>query len=191
MEVTGLITALIVGLIIGALGRLVAPGRQKIPIWLTLLVGIVAALIGTALAAAIGVAVTPGIDWIELIIQVVLAAVGVTTADGLYGRRSARTWQSTLSIWQRHQPGGQPARTSSRKEENMGTDDKIENKTEELTGQAKETVGDATDDEDLQVEGKAEKAKGSLKQAGEKVKDGFKSWPVDRPGRVVGSVLLP
>jgi uncharacterized membrane protein YeaQ/YmgE (transglycosylase-associated protein family) len=91
MEVTGLITALIVGLIIGALGRLVAPGRQKIPIWLTLLVGIVAALIGTALAAAIGVAVTPGIDWIEHIIQVVLAAVGVTTADGLYGRRSART----------------------------------------------------------------------------------------------------
>jgi len=91
MEVSGLITALIVGLIIGALGRLVAPGRQKIPIWLTLLVGIAAALIGTALAAAIGVAVTPGIDWIELIIQVVLAAVGVTTADGLYGRRSART----------------------------------------------------------------------------------------------------
>ena len=91
MEVTGLLTALIVGLIIGALGRLVAPGRQKIPIWLTLLVGIAAALIGTALAAAIGVAVTPGIDWIELIIQVVLAAVGVTTADGLYGRRSART----------------------------------------------------------------------------------------------------
>ena len=57
----------------------------------------------------------------------------------------------------------------------MGTDDKIENKTEELSGQAKETVGDATDDEDLQVEGKAEKAKGSLKQAGEKVKDAFKS----------------
>ncbi|HKF87042.1 MAG TPA: CsbD family protein [Propionibacteriaceae bacterium] len=57
----------------------------------------------------------------------------------------------------------------------MGTDDKIENKTEELTGQAKETVGDATDDEDLQAEGKAEKAKGSLKQAGEKVKDAFKS----------------
>jgi uncharacterized membrane protein YeaQ/YmgE (transglycosylase-associated protein family) len=91
MEVSGLISALIVGLIIGALGRLVAPGRQKIPIWLTLLVGIAAALIGTALAAAVGVAVTPGIDWIELIIQVVLAAVGVTTADGLYGRRSART----------------------------------------------------------------------------------------------------
>jgi uncharacterized protein YjbJ (UPF0337 family) len=68
-----------------------------------------------------------------------------------------------------------PPGTSSRKEEDMGTDDKIENKTEELAGQAKEKVGDATDDEDLQVEGKAEKAKGSLKQAGEKVKDAFKS----------------
>jgi uncharacterized membrane protein YeaQ/YmgE (transglycosylase-associated protein family) len=91
MEVTGLITALIIGLIIGVLGRLVAPGKQNIPIWLTMLIGVVAALIGTALAVAIGVAVTPGIDWIELIIQVVLAAVGVTTVAGIYGRRGART----------------------------------------------------------------------------------------------------
>lgn len=42
MEVTGLITALIIGLIIGALGRLVAPGKQNIPIWLTMLIGVVA-----------------------------------------------------------------------------------------------------------------------------------------------------
>jgi uncharacterized protein YjbJ (UPF0337 family) len=56
----------------------------------------------------------------------------------------------------------------------MGIDDKADNKAEELKGKAKETVGDATDDEDLQAEGRAEKAKGSLKQAGEKVKDAFK-----------------
>lgn len=91
MEVTGLITALVIGLIIGALGRLVAPGKQNIPIWLTLLVGVAAALLGSAIAAALGVADTPGIDWIELIIQVVLAAVGVTTVAGIYGRRGART----------------------------------------------------------------------------------------------------
>jgi len=87
VEVTGILTALVIGLILGVLGRLVAPGRQNIPIWLTLVVGVVAALIGTAIAAAIGVAVTPGIDWIELIIQVGLAAVGVGLAAGLYGRR--------------------------------------------------------------------------------------------------------
>lgn len=35
MTVTGLISAIIIGLIIGALGRLVLPSRQAIPIWLT------------------------------------------------------------------------------------------------------------------------------------------------------------
>ena len=78
MEVTGIITALVIGLIIGVLGRIVAPGRQNIPIWLTLLVGVVAALIGTLIASALGVAATRGIDWIELIIQVALAAIGVS-----------------------------------------------------------------------------------------------------------------
>ena len=90
-EVTGLITALIIGLIIGALGRLVAPGKQNIPIWLTLLVGVAAALLGNALAAGPGVANTPGIDWSELFIKVALAAVGVTTVAGIYSRRGART----------------------------------------------------------------------------------------------------
>src|SRR3982750_2769713 len=87
MEVTGIITALVIGLIIGVLGRVVAPGRQNIPLWLTLLVGILAALVGTAIAAAVGVAATTGVDWIELIIQVALAAVGVSLVAGLYHRR--------------------------------------------------------------------------------------------------------
>ena len=87
VEVTGIITALVIGLIIGVLGRIVAPGRQNIPIWLTLLVGVVAALIGTLIASALGVAATRGIDWIELIIQVALAAIGVSIVAGMYHRR--------------------------------------------------------------------------------------------------------
>ena len=83
MEISGFITAIIVGLIIGALGRLVVPGRQRIGILLTLLVGIVAALVGTFIAAAVGVARTPGVDWIELGIQVVLAAIGVALLSGV------------------------------------------------------------------------------------------------------------
>ena len=55
MTVTGIIMAIIIGLIVGALGRLVVPGKQSIPIWLTIVVGIVAALLGTALARAIGI----------------------------------------------------------------------------------------------------------------------------------------
>jgi uncharacterized membrane protein YeaQ/YmgE (transglycosylase-associated protein family) len=87
MTVTGIITALIVGLIIGALGRLVVPGKQNIPIWLTMVIGVVAALLGTVIARAFGVANTNGIDWIELLFQVVLAAIGVALVAGVSGRR--------------------------------------------------------------------------------------------------------
>lgn len=89
MTVTGIISAIIVGLIIGALGRLVLPGRQTIPIWLTILIGVAAAIVGTLLAAAVGVARTRGIDWIELLLQISLAAVGVALVAGRYapGRR--------------------------------------------------------------------------------------------------------
>jgi uncharacterized membrane protein YeaQ/YmgE (transglycosylase-associated protein family) len=69
-----IISAIVVGLIIGALGRLVVPGRQDMPIWLTILIGIVAALIGSLIASVLGVGETRGIDWIKLIIQVALAA---------------------------------------------------------------------------------------------------------------------
>lgn len=86
MEVTGIISGLIIGIVIGVLGRLVIPGRQRIPIWLTIVIGVVAALIGTAIAAALGVADTRGVDWVELGIQVALAALGVSLTAGLYGR---------------------------------------------------------------------------------------------------------
>ncbi|RBP65545.1 CsbD-like protein [Brevibacterium sanguinis] len=53
----------------------------------------------------------------------------------------------------------------------MGLGDKIGNKAEELKGKAKEKVGDATDNPDMQAEGTGEKYKAHAKQAGEKVKD--------------------
>jgi len=86
VTVTGIITALIVGLIIGALGRLVVPGRQNIPIWLTMLIGVGAALLGTVIARAMGLADTAGLDWTELLIQILLAAVGVALVVGVAGR---------------------------------------------------------------------------------------------------------
>ncbi|HZB19808.1 MAG TPA: CsbD family protein [Blastococcus sp.] len=56
----------------------------------------------------------------------------------------------------------------------MSGTDKLTNKIEEVSGKGKEAVGDATDNRDLQAEGKKEQTKGNLKQAGEKVKDAFK-----------------
>lgn len=53
----------------------------------------------------------------------------------------------------------------------MGFDDKFDNKTEEFSGKAKETVGDMTGDDELKAEGSADQVKGKTKQVGEKVKD--------------------
>ncbi|MEE1760330.1 GlsB/YeaQ/YmgE family stress response membrane protein [Streptomyces sp. NPDC014892] len=87
MEIDGIISAIVIGIVIGVLGRLVVPGRQRIGILLTILVGIVAALIGSALAAGIGVADTGGVDWIEWLIQIALAALGIVALDRTRARR--------------------------------------------------------------------------------------------------------
>ncbi|MET8573237.1 GlsB/YeaQ/YmgE family stress response membrane protein [Streptomyces sp. NPDC005012] len=81
MEVSGIISAILIGIVIGVLGRLVVPGRQRIGVLWTIVVGIAAALIGSALAGAFGVADTDGPDWVEWLIQIVLAALGVAALD--------------------------------------------------------------------------------------------------------------
>lgn len=78
MEITGFITAIVFGVIIGGLGRAVVPGRHQMSLLATILVGIVGAVSGTAVAELIGVADTAGIDWTELAFQVVLAGGGVS-----------------------------------------------------------------------------------------------------------------
>ncbi|WP_425831366.1 GlsB/YeaQ/YmgE family stress response membrane protein [Streptomyces fractus] len=87
MEISGILTAIVIGIVIGVLGRLALPGRQHIGFLWTILVGIVAALVGTAIAAGFDVADTKGIDWIELAIQICLAAVGVAGVERLKGHR--------------------------------------------------------------------------------------------------------
>ena len=56
----------------------------------------------------------------------------------------------------------------------MATDDKLRNQGEDLKGKAKETIGRATDDEELEARGRADQAGADLKNAGEKVKDAIK-----------------
>ncbi|MFJ2605570.1 GlsB/YeaQ/YmgE family stress response membrane protein [Streptomyces sp. NPDC087425] len=87
MEITGIVSAIVIGVVIGVLGRLVVPGRQHIGVLLTIVVGIVAALIGGAIAAAFGVADTQGVDWIEWLIQIGVAALGIAALDRAVGRR--------------------------------------------------------------------------------------------------------
>ena len=88
MTITSIITAILIGIVVGVLGRLVLPGKQSIGMLVTILVGIVAAFIGTAIARALGIpTVTNGIDWLELLVQVIVAALGVALVAALMGRR--------------------------------------------------------------------------------------------------------
>jgi uncharacterized protein YjbJ (UPF0337 family) len=56
----------------------------------------------------------------------------------------------------------------------VSAQDKVKNKAQAMKGETKEKAGQAIDDPAMAAEGKADRVKGNLKQAGEKVKDAIK-----------------
>jgi uncharacterized membrane protein YeaQ/YmgE (transglycosylase-associated protein family) len=88
MEIIGVIVA---GIIIGVLGKFVAPGdKDNIPIWLTIICGIGGVIIGWYIYTALGGNGSPGIDWIRWLIAIAVAAVLVIIASTLTGRNRKR-----------------------------------------------------------------------------------------------------
>lgn len=89
MEILGLIVA---GLIIGLLGKFVAPGdKDNIPIWLTLLCGIGGVLLGSVIYTAFGGDGSAGIDWTRWIVAILTAAVLVVAASTITGRNTNKS----------------------------------------------------------------------------------------------------
>ena len=88
MEIIGVIVA---GIIIGLLGKFVAPGnRDNIPIWLTIICGIGGVLIGWYIYTAFGGNGSRGIDWVRWLIAIAVAAVLVMIASAVTGRSRTR-----------------------------------------------------------------------------------------------------
>ena len=54
MTLAGCIAAIVLGAAVGALGRLLTPGRPSMPVWATIGVGVVAAFAGTGLFGLFG-----------------------------------------------------------------------------------------------------------------------------------------
>ena len=76
---------LIGGLIIGLLGKFVAPGdRDNIPLWLTVICGIAGVLVGYGW---LGRGDDGSFDWMAFIVSIILAAVFVMIAAAVTGRR--------------------------------------------------------------------------------------------------------
>lgn len=85
--------AIIVGLVLGLLAKAILPGKQQIPLWLTVIFGILGSILGNAVAGWIGVADTKGIDWIRHLLQLAGAVAIVGVGDMLWasikgGRRT-------------------------------------------------------------------------------------------------------
>ena len=89
---TSIILAIIAGAIIGAVAHLVMPGRQKIGIIMTVLLGTVGGLIGSAVANQLGYHnANGGIAWIPFIIGIVVAVILIAIYQALTSRRRSRS----------------------------------------------------------------------------------------------------
>ncbi|MGH3314136.1 MAG: GlsB/YeaQ/YmgE family stress response membrane protein [Streptomyces sp.] len=83
--------AILVGLVLGVLARAIIPGKQDIPLWLTVIFGILGSILGNAVAGWIGVHNTRGVDWIRHVLQlagaVVVVALGAPLWATIRGKR--------------------------------------------------------------------------------------------------------
>jgi uncharacterized membrane protein YeaQ/YmgE (transglycosylase-associated protein family) len=87
-----ILVLLIAGLIIGLLGKFLAPGdKDNVPIWLTLLCGIGGVLLGYVIYDAFGGDETNGVDWIRWLVSIAVAAVLVVIASTVMGRNTSNT----------------------------------------------------------------------------------------------------
>jgi uncharacterized membrane protein YeaQ/YmgE (transglycosylase-associated protein family) len=88
MAITSAISVILIGIVAGVVGRRLFPGKQPIGMLLAILVGVDSAFIGTAIARALDIfTATSGADWLELLGQVIVAAVGVALVSALTERR--------------------------------------------------------------------------------------------------------
>ena len=92
MGIGEIIVLIIIGAIIGLLGKFVAPGdKDNIPIWLTILCGIGGVLIGYAIYSFFGGDGSGGVDWVRWIVAIITAAVLVMIASTVTGKNTSKT----------------------------------------------------------------------------------------------------
>ena len=92
-QILGLI---VVGLIIGALARLLKPGRQRMSIVATMILGVAGAIIGGFLASLIGTGSIFELDFLGFVFAVIAALLLVGVAEGMSSRNGSGRRHSTV-----------------------------------------------------------------------------------------------
>lgn len=88
MQILGL---LVIGLIIGALARLLKPGRQRLGLLGTLALGVVGALIGGVIASLLGTGNIWELDFLGFVVAVIAAVLLIGVAEGLMGKNKSQS----------------------------------------------------------------------------------------------------
>jgi uncharacterized membrane protein YeaQ/YmgE (transglycosylase-associated protein family) len=86
----GIIGFLIAGLIIGALARLIKPGKQNLSLIMTLLLGIAGAVIGGIVASLLGTGSVGELNVLGFIVAVIAAVLLIGVAEGASGKSKSR-----------------------------------------------------------------------------------------------------
>jgi uncharacterized membrane protein YeaQ/YmgE (transglycosylase-associated protein family) len=87
-----IIGAIVVGLIVGALARLIMPGRQSIGIIMTIVLGALGSFIGTWVTYKVGYTNSNGgFEFIPFLVGVVVAIILIGLYVGITGRRGTGT----------------------------------------------------------------------------------------------------
>lgn len=87
----GIVGFLVTGIILGLLAKLLIPGNQSIPLWLTIICGIIGGGLGNVVYALFGGSDTAGFDWLRHGLQLAGAIVVVVVVAGLYAKSKGRT----------------------------------------------------------------------------------------------------
>ena len=83
MQILGLI---VIGLVIGAIARLIKPGRQKLGLLWTLLLGLAGALIGGIIASVLGTGDIFELNFLGFVVAVIAAFLLIGVAEAGAGR---------------------------------------------------------------------------------------------------------
>ncbi len=84
--ISTIIYAVIIGAIVGALARLVLPGRQNISILMTIVLGILGSAIGTWLTYQFGYSNRSGFEWIPFLVGIAIAAALIVAYGAITGK---------------------------------------------------------------------------------------------------------
>ena len=85
------VVLILVGIVVGLLGKFIAPGdKDNIPFWATVVCGVLGVLIGNVIYRSFGGDGSRGLDWTQGIVVTLVAVVLVMIASTLLGRRGTR-----------------------------------------------------------------------------------------------------